>query len=161
MLPSAFLQWVICTPPQKAWNPAVKGKCWNPGIVTNYGIFNAAYCAVMDFALALLPWTIIWGLQMRLREKFGVGVAMSLGLLSGVCAIVKGIYIVQLREQDFFYNGKDVTIWTSVETATAIIGASIPVLRVFFREKRPPRSKQGKPKKVPRMGHLCGGHDLG
>lgn len=28
----------------------------------------------------------------------------------------------------------DVTIWTATETATAIIAASIPVLRVFFKE---------------------------
>lgn len=54
---------------------------------------------------------------------------------SGICAIVKGVYVVQLRQQDFYYNGKDVTIWTAVETATAIIAASIPVLRVFFKEK--------------------------
>lgn len=53
---------------------------------------------------------------------------------SGVCAIVKGVYVIQLREQDFYYNGIDVTIWTAVETATAIIAASIPVLRVFFKE---------------------------
>lgn len=31
-------------------------------------------------------------------------------------------------------NGVDVTIWTAVETATAIIAASMPVLRVFFKE---------------------------
>lgn len=43
--------------------------------------------------------------------------------------------MIQLRQSDFSYNGKDVTIWTAVETAVAIIGASIPVLRVFFREK--------------------------
>lgn len=30
-------------------------------------------------------------------------------------------------------TGKNVTIWTVVETATAIIGACIPVLRVFFK----------------------------
>lgn len=54
---------------------------------------------------------------------------------AGVCAIVKGVYVIQLRQGDFSYNGKDVTIWTAVETAVAIIGASIPVLRVFFREK--------------------------
>lgn len=52
-----------------------------------------------------------------------------------MCAIVKGVYVIQLRQQDFYYNGIDVTIWTAVETATAIIAASIPVLRVFFKEK--------------------------
>jgi hypothetical protein len=54
---------------------------------------------------------------------------------AGLCAIIKGIYLMQLQEQDFFYNGKNLVIWTAVETATAIIAASIPVLRVFFREK--------------------------
>jgi hypothetical protein len=28
----------------------------------------------------------------------------------------------------------DVTIWTATETATAIVGASIPVLRVLFKD---------------------------
>jgi hypothetical protein len=51
-----------------------------------------------------------------------------------MCAIIKGIYLMQLREQDFYYNGKDVIIWTVVETATAIIAASMPILRVFFKE---------------------------
>jgi hypothetical protein len=32
-------------------------------------------------------------------------------------------------------NGIDVTIWTATETATAIIAASVPVLRVLFKEK--------------------------
>jgi hypothetical protein len=51
-----------------------------------------------------------------------------------MCAIIKGIYLMQLRQQDFYYNGKDVVIWTFVETATAIIAASIPILRVFFKD---------------------------
>lgn len=151
MLPSAFIIWIQCTPTAKAWDPALEGHCWDPVYTVNYGIFNAAWCAVADFYLALLPWTLIWGLQMRIREKIGVGIAMSMGLLyvsvlgshthtltihsAGVCAILKGVYVIQLRQADFSYNGKDVTIWTAVETAVAIIGASIPVLRVFFREK--------------------------
>jgi hypothetical protein len=52
-----------------------------------------------------------------------------------MCAIIKGLYLMQLQSQDFYYDGKDVTIWTVVETATAIIAASIPVLRVFFKDK--------------------------
>ncbi|KAI1846160.1 hypothetical protein JX265_010538 [Neoarthrinium moseri] len=135
MLPSAIFTWVQCSPSEKAWNSAIPGTCWDPSITVNYGIFNAAYCTVIDFALALIPWKLISGLQMKTREKIGVSIAMSMGILSGVCAIVKGVYIVQLRQQDFFYNGKDVTIWTATETAVAIIGASIPVLRVLFKEK--------------------------
>lgn len=39
------------------------------------------YSAAMDFVLALLPWQIIWNLQMKRKEKFGVAVAMSMGIL--------------------------------------------------------------------------------
>ncbi len=35
----------------------------------------------MDFTLALFPTFLIWRLQMETREKIGVIVAMSLGIL--------------------------------------------------------------------------------
>jgi hypothetical protein len=62
------------------------------------------------------------------------------------------VYIIQLLEQDFFYNGKDVTIWTEIEIATAIVAASIPILRVFFKQtvssynhSRTPTNSKGVP----------------
>ncbi|KAL6706705.1 hypothetical protein ACN47E_005247 [Coniothyrium glycines] len=134
MLPSAFITYIRCTPLEKAWNPSVEGTCWPTRSLVGYGYFNAAWCAAADFALALIPWKLIWGLQLKFREKIGVSIAMSLGILAGVCAIVKGLYLNQLASQDFSYDGKDVSIWTVVETATAIIAASIPILRVFFKE---------------------------
>jgi hypothetical protein len=39
------------------------------------------YSAGMEFVLALLPWRVIWKLQMKRKEKFGVAVAMSMGIL--------------------------------------------------------------------------------
>ena len=81
MLPSASLTWFACTPVEKVWNTTIEGKCWDTNVVVYYGIFNAAWCVVADFALALMPWSLIWGLQMRLQEKIGVGIAMSMGLL--------------------------------------------------------------------------------
>jgi hypothetical protein len=81
MLPSALATWVQCTPMEKAWNRDIPGTCWDPSHSIDYGIFNAAWCAAADFALALLPWYLIWGLQLKLREKIGVGIAMSMGVL--------------------------------------------------------------------------------
>jgi hypothetical protein len=40
-----------------------------------------AYSGVMDIFLALLPWPIIWKLQMKRKEKIGVALAMSMGVL--------------------------------------------------------------------------------
>jgi hypothetical protein len=81
MLPSAIFTWISCTPTAKAWNSSIEGSCWNPNIVIHYGIFNAAWCVAADFTLALMPWYLIWGLQMKVQEKIGVGIAMSMGLL--------------------------------------------------------------------------------
>jgi hypothetical protein len=41
-----------------------------------------AYSGCMDFILALFPWVILWKLQMKKREKFGILIAMSMGVLS-------------------------------------------------------------------------------
>lgn len=41
----------------------------------------SVYSAAMDVALALLPWRYLLSLQMSKKEKLGVVVAMSLGLL--------------------------------------------------------------------------------
>jgi len=81
MIPSSMSTWISCRPAAKAWNNSIEGTCWDPSRTVNYGIFNAAWCAAADFALALLPWYLIWGLQLRLREKIGVGIAMSMGVL--------------------------------------------------------------------------------
>jgi len=35
----------------------------------------------MDILLALIPWTILWGLQMKRQEKLAAGIAMSMGIL--------------------------------------------------------------------------------
>jgi hypothetical protein len=40
-----------------------------------------AYSGCMDILLALLPWKMIWKLQMRKKEKFGIALAMSMGIL--------------------------------------------------------------------------------
>lgn len=102
MLPSAFLSWLSCRPTAKLYNPFLEGKCWPAYITRNYGYFNAAFCTIVDFALALLPWKLLWGLQLKTREKVGVGIAMSMGLLAGVCAIVKGVNLQAVTDSDFF-----------------------------------------------------------
>jgi hypothetical protein len=81
MLPSALFAWIACRPLKKQFDPTIPGTCWPAHVLVNYGIFNAAYCAAADFALALLPWYLIWGLQLKTKEKLGVGIAMSLGVL--------------------------------------------------------------------------------
>lgn len=54
------------------------------------------YSALCDFSLALLPWKIVWNLQMKRLEKIGVGVAMSLGMVAGILGVIKVVQAVTI-----------------------------------------------------------------
>ena len=71
MIPSALGPWIQCVP----------ARCMQASLTVNYGIFNAAWCAAMDFALALVPWKQVARLQMRTRDRIGVAIALSMGIL--------------------------------------------------------------------------------
>lgn len=101
---AAMLFWVGCTPLEKAWHPYIRGTCWSPNVIITYNIFTSgtlrhvstrftmwprrktdgqgsAYSGLMDLVLAIIPWGIIMSLHMHTKEKIGVAVAMSMGVL--------------------------------------------------------------------------------
>ncbi|KAK4443775.1 hypothetical protein QBC34DRAFT_199162 [Podospora aff. communis PSN243] len=131
---NAVFMWVRCAPVQKTWNPFAYGTCWDPQVYPNYGMFAAGYSAAMEFILALLPWKIIWGLQMKRKEKVGVALAMSMGIFGGATAVMKTIEIPLLANPDFTYVSAPLIIWGAAESGVTIMAASIPVLRTLFRD---------------------------
>lgn len=97
--PMAIMPWVQCKPLVKTFVDFWPGECINKRPSVIYGEFASStfppsllseavfanpaivWSALIDFTLALLPWKLLWALQMRTAEKVGVMVAMSLGLL--------------------------------------------------------------------------------
>ncbi|KAH9908437.1 hypothetical protein F4778DRAFT_776737 [Xylariomycetidae sp. FL2044] len=122
-----------CNPPEKTWNPAVDGTCWPDHIHVSIDIASAVYSAFCDLIFATIPWFVVANLQMKMREKIGVGVAMSLGIFAAATGIARAVTLFNLQNQDFTYNGGDIVIWSIVEISMTIIAASIPVLRTFLR----------------------------
>ncbi|KHE85698.1 hypothetical protein GE21DRAFT_9974 [Neurospora crassa] len=138
---SGIFIFVSCTPVQKRWNPMVEGSCWDINVLCRYWSFSGAWSAVTDFALVVLPWCIIWHLQVKKIEKIVLGFVLSLGLLTGIVAAIKTTYIkASDLENDFTYAAADLVIWESAELAVAIIAVSIPFGRLavqdYFRRKR-------------------------
>lgn len=66
-----------------------------------YATFAGAYSAAMDFVLAFIPWPLIWSLQLKKKEKLGVAVAMSLGVIAGATATMKCLAIQTIAQGDF------------------------------------------------------------
>lgn len=78
---NAIIGFIWCDPPQAAWDAKIDGKCWDRAVVVHYSVFGAAYSAAMDFMLAMVPWFVIMKLSMKKKEKLGVVLCMSLGVL--------------------------------------------------------------------------------
>ncbi|KAL1893490.1 hypothetical protein Sste5346_006318 [Sporothrix stenoceras] len=125
--------WVTCRPIRKAWDPAVEGTCWSIQTLNKYSLFSSSYSGVMDVVLAIIPWTLLWNVQMRLKEKIGVLVAMSMGILAGIVAFIKCAKINNLSSGDL-YNTAQLLVWDSAEVSVTIVAASIPALRILIRE---------------------------
>ncbi|CAG8891153.1 unnamed protein product [Penicillium egyptiacum] len=94
---AALFVFLQCKDPRHLWNPMIPSECWPSHVFTNFSLFVGAYSGAQDFVLALLPWTIVWNLQMRKKEKLGVAFAMSLGIFAGAASIVKTIHLVASR----------------------------------------------------------------
>lgn len=98
---SAIIPWAQCTPISKTWDPdMVGGTCWAPRVGTKIWIGLGAWNAAMDFVLAALPWRILRDMQLRTKEKIGVTVALSMGVIAGATAIAKCVALPNLGAGD-------------------------------------------------------------
>ncbi|KAK8037318.1 hypothetical protein PG991_000664, partial [Apiospora marii] len=125
-----------CTPIEKVWDSSVEGTCWDKQKLNKWQVFASYYSSIMDFVLAFLPWKTLLNMTMPLREKVGVTVAMSMGAIAGITGIVKSVLVSAITDPDVTYSRVDLTIWTIAEPAVTIMAASLPVLRMLYREFR-------------------------
>ncbi|KAK4225936.1 hypothetical protein QBC38DRAFT_248820 [Podospora fimiseda] len=129
--------------------------CVDGNHVIGLGVFAAGYSAVMDLVLTAFPSLVIWNLQMQLREKIGVIVSMSLGVVAGVIGIYKSSTIPYVaRSADFTHGTAIVLIWLVAEVAATILAASIPFYRPLIRRATTARGT----KESYGMGRVAGSH---
>jgi hypothetical protein len=91
-----------CTPFEKVVDNSTLGKCWNKQRLLIFQLVACSYSAALDFLLALLPWPIILGFFLHWWERVGIAIAMSLGVIAGVAAIVKNNFSTHYDEPRFY-----------------------------------------------------------
>ncbi|XXG99656.1 hypothetical protein Hte_005997 [Hypoxylon texense] len=96
-------------------------------------IWDAPWSAAMDFFLAAFPWVVLWKLNMPKKEKITICVSLSLGIVAGICGVVRtsGLEVLS-QTADYLYATADSIIWTNSEMTITIICASVPVLRPLW-----------------------------
>ncbi|KAI0186637.1 hypothetical protein EV127DRAFT_167226 [Xylaria flabelliformis] len=134
---SIIFNWVQCTPVEKNFYIFIPGSCWPRETLIGYNTFVAAYSGIMDILLALLPWKIIWNMNMSRKERFGAICAMSLGILAGTISLIK-IFALTGTIQSDLNSSIQLTILSIAETSITIMAASIPILRALARDKSGP-----------------------
>ncbi|KAI1422472.1 hypothetical protein F5Y12DRAFT_762757 [Xylaria sp. FL1777] len=134
---SLIFNWIQCTPVEKNFNFSIPGSCWPRTTLIAYNAVTAAYSGAMDILLALLPWKIIWKMDMSRKERFGAICAMSLGLFAGIIALAK-IYALIGTFQANMNSSVQLVVLSIAESAVTIMASSIPILRALARDKAGP-----------------------
>jgi|SRR5690242_14404332 len=87
----------------------------------------------MDFVLAILPWPVVMGLNMKRKEKITIACGLSLGVFAGACSVVRTVELRTLASNaNYVYDTSPMLLWSSSEICLTIICACIPVLRPLY-----------------------------
>lgn len=95
--------------------------------------------------MAVYPAVVLFKLQLKLRKKIALTVALGIGCVSGAVAIYKTTNIPSgLGSPDMSFDSPDLTMWTVIEGSTLIMACTIPVLsplmELIFKRRNPFRS---------------------
>ncbi|KAG9253062.1 uncharacterized protein F5Z01DRAFT_172050 [Emericellopsis atlantica] len=130
LLGCVVILYAQCSPAESLWNFSITDKtCIDKWVLVDYAIFAGGFSAVTDLYLAVYPAVVLWKLQINIRKKIALCVALGIGSIATVVAIYKCTRLPSLASADFSYDTSDLVVWTVVEAATIIIACCIPVLQ--------------------------------
>ncbi|KAE9568818.1 hypothetical protein CGMCC3_g15048 [Colletotrichum fructicola] len=117
-----------CSPPSAAWNFDLPRDCIKPKVIEGLAFWASSWSAFLDFYLAIYPAVVLWRLQMSMKKKIGLTIALGMGVISGCVGIVKTTGIPTFLSEDVSYELCEPLYWTSIEGNLIIIAACIPIL---------------------------------
>lgn len=94
-----------CSPPAHGWDRSVEGTCAPVSVLQNIGYFTSAYSAFLDMFFALYPVPFIMKMNLPLKTRISISLAMSLSMLA--CAM--SVYKLAIFQQVFSMRTSDPT----------------------------------------------------
>ncbi|KAF1967959.1 hypothetical protein BU23DRAFT_481807 [Bimuria novae-zelandiae CBS 107.79] len=129
---TTILLFVQCEPAAFLWDREIEGGVQRFDF-TPVGLCMGSWSATMDFVLAIFPWHIIMGLNMKRKEKLTVACGLSLGVFAGICSIIRTYELQALSSpSEYVYDTVPMLLWSSTEVFATIICACIPILRPLY-----------------------------
>ncbi|CAA9961687.1 hypothetical protein PTMSG1_05064 [Pyrenophora teres f. maculata] len=137
-----------CETPSDAWSPANyfatfdpfdpnrrQPKCYDP---VKLWAFSAAANLLSDVIILLLPLPALLSLRIPMSKRLALIGVFSVGLLAIVASSVR-VWVMALWAESPWNSaryGNDLLLWGQVETNSGIISASVPFLRLLFRDRQ-------------------------
>lgn len=124
---AAIGTWALCTPIAFNWNPMIPGgHCANrQASFYAIGVLDVA----TDCLIFLLPIPMIWNLQTAMRNKIGLYLIFSIGVVSIIISGLRAKSTLSISFSDFTYTGALGFIWSQIEPGIGLIIASCLLLR--------------------------------
>ncbi|KAG5982696.1 hypothetical protein E4U54_006350 [Claviceps lovelessii] len=136
ILATSVWWWMQCQPIERGWDRTIEGTCAPISVMANLGYFTSAYSAFLDIFFALYPIYFIMRLNMALKARIAVSVALGLSLLACIVSVYKlAIFqdIFEILEVDPTYPVPYLDILGVAEGAILLICASLPTLGPLIR----------------------------
>ncbi|TID24545.1 hypothetical protein E6O75_ATG02910 [Venturia nashicola] len=96
----------------------------------------SAISIVQDFLVCGMPTLLFWKLKLPRRQKIALAAVFGIGFFLCITGILRVIYITNIffHTYDTTWATEPVWVWTAVEAHLAIVCASAPALKVFFKQ---------------------------
>ncbi|KAF2003626.1 hypothetical protein P154DRAFT_388815, partial [Amniculicola lignicola CBS 123094] len=130
-----FLVMLQCIPVSEFWNnhPASL-KCIPKAPTLGITYALAAVNAGADWTFGILPFFIVWDLQMGMKTKMLVAGILAFAAIGSTGTVVRMKYIHTLTNgSDFLWATTDVAVWSTVEPGIGITAASVATLRPLLQ----------------------------
>ncbi len=89
-----------CIPRDKIWRRWLPGKCFN---IENFNISLTSFDLIFNVLILLLPHQVIWRLSLSTKQKLGVSVIFSVGIMYVTCLFLT---YRMIPATDYIYIGQ-------------------------------------------------------
>ncbi|KAI9662671.1 MAG: hypothetical protein M1831_002714 [Alyxoria varia] len=117
-----------------------KTSCVNTSVIL---LVFAVTDVLGDLLIMGLPLQRVWRLNKSLKDKIGLALIFSLGLISTIAGIVRLVFVVEAYRDEYGQAGDILGstsppfMWTIVESSVGVIAACLPALPPLFTSRQP------------------------
>lgn len=130
-----FVTLFQCQPIDYFWNreEGQQGTCVPADVIIGLAFLYSSINVIVDFAFALLPFFLVWKLQLDKRTKITLIPILGMGCIASSALVVRLGYLMNFRDPDFLWATVDIAIWSTVEQGLAITAGSLATLRPLLK----------------------------